>query len=836
MINRGTFPNTLVSNSQLGMFLWVSLILIKLEDADTIGELHEAVDLLPKQLGKIYQQILQKIEDKLSVKEFNKVLRVLGWIAFVRRSVKSYEIEYGAILCPTNTTLSHETKPLGNFLQLCKPIVEEQPNQFVGFIHFSVKEYTCATSIHKELMLIFDRFLLSTMSGPLINPLQAQYDISFACVAYLNGAFDILSPKHEALVKIGQCFHSLQLYANSFWLDHLVDCISLGFVLDSNSTDPLIQQLSVLHQTHADLIQGNSHLHKPSLTDAEAVLQNERLRVLTSWMGIYTLAHQILADRSLTSNPQSPQSKFPGILAHQTGLNLASAHHSFLADHSFMIDTETNKDEPILSQMRRKYNSYVRELLDADTIIGLSPEELRHFRDTYGPSAYVCKYENCKAATTGFASRKALVDHESSHDPKFICNVTSCDFSVIGFSTLANLRRHKLYSHSAKVPEYIPQSLRQINNDRHSQLLAHTQTRERDTSKNSSANPRGVTRLDEQGISSTDHDMITSDDGALNDDVGDGLEICVCICGYYDDDGAMLICEICHNWQHILCYYNDLDGVPEIHHCVDCSPRDIDRVAAIQRQKRLRAQRSHNRRTKGAAGTQNVNDTSREDTQFDTSTSVDQSEPSVEKTLPKTKAEIEELASQGERLEAEIKETLAAEHNHYLDLYTLVKQAATLPVSKETLAEAEALLKKQRDTQEQILSLYGRTKHLDFRQRPLYREVRDFFEALNMLKDKPTGTLDLEKEAKRHEDWMRRGKKLFGKANAPLHILLQHMKLVSDRNEACFDTSDKPRMSTKLSSMVNSSYEDQDIFCICRRPQSGLMIECELCQEWWVYA
>ena len=198
-----------------------------------------------------------------------------------------------------------------------------------------------------------------------------------------------------------------------------------------------------------------------------------------------------------------------------------------------------------------------------------------------------------------------------------------------------------------------------------------------------------------------------------------------------------------------------------------------------------------------------------------------------------------EQKTQGELWEAKIREVLNAENIHYPQLDALSKQAATLPVSKETLAEVEAILKKQRDAQEQIVSLYERSKEPDFRKRPKYQDVRECMEALNALNSKPTGTLDLEKEQKRHEDWMRRGKKLFGKANAPLHILLQHMKIVEARNEACFDLADQPRMPVEPSSRANSPDEDQnksgssrDVFCICRRPEAGMMIECELCQEW----
>ncbi|KAF1996473.1 PLU-1-domain-containing protein [Amniculicola lignicola CBS 123094] len=202
----------------------------------------------------------------------------------------------------------------------------------------------------------------------------------------------------------------------------------------------------------------------------------------------------------------------------------------------------------------------------------------------------------------------------------------------------------------------------------------------------------------------------------------------------------------------------------------------------------------------------------------------------------------QEKKIQGELWEHKAKELMSVENVHYQQLDALSKQAKTFPVTAETLAAVDAILKKQRDAQELILSLFERSKDQDFRNRPKYKEVRDAMEALSALNSKPSGTIDLEKEQKRHEDWMRRGKKLFGKANAPLPILHQHMKQVDERNRSCFDLSDQPRMPVEPASRQASPEDDEanvgsgssrDVFCICRKPEAGMMIECELCHEWY---
>ncbi|CAG8973472.1 hypothetical protein HYALB_00011067 [Hymenoscyphus albidus] len=205
-----------------------------------------------------------------------------------------------------------------------------------------------------------------------------------------------------------------------------------------------------------------------------------------------------------------------------------------------------------------------------------------------------------------------------------------------------------------------------------------------------------------------------------------------------------------------------------------------------------------------------------------------------------------EQRNAGMAWEAKAKELVNAESVHYpqLEALSAQAQAAALPVSQETLAQVDQILNKQREALRQVQSLYERSRNEDITQRPKYAEVRETMEHLTELNSKPTGTIDLEKEQKRHEDWMRKGKKLFGKANAPLHILKSHMEYVLERNVDCFDiNADKPRLPAEPASREPSpsdaklhSWEDprfREVFCICRRIEAGMMIECELCHEWY---
>ena len=202
---------------------------------------------------------------------------------------------------------------------------------------------------------------------------------------------------------------------------------------------------------------------------------------------------------------------------------------------------------------------------------------------------------------------------------------------------------------------------------------------------------------------------------------------------------------------------------------------------------------------------------------------------------------LQDQKKRGEIWETKAKELLEVDSINYAQLESFSKQAAELPVSSDTLGQIDGVLKKQREAQEMIYSLCRRARTSQLSQRPTYKEIREILESIADMNSKPHGTTDLEKLQKRHEDWMRRGKKLFGKTNAPLHILLQHLEIVENRNKYCFDTSEIPKNPVEPSSRDHTPEEDhmddqtaspRDVFCLCRKPEDGMMIECKICHEW----
>ncbi|KAF3927282.1 hypothetical protein ABW20_dc0110367 [Dactylellina cionopaga] len=208
---------------------------------------------------------------------------------------------------------------------------------------------------------------------------------------------------------------------------------------------------------------------------------------------------------------------------------------------------------------------------------------------------------------------------------------------------------------------------------------------------------------------------------------------------------------------------------------------------------------------------------------------------------------LESERSAGQLWSSKARDVMSQEPIHYAQLDSLSRMAQLHPYEQEILDQVDQILNKQREAQRQVQNLVEKAKADQIHQRPHYKDARDVMDSLTAGQVKPAGTIDLEKELKRHEDWMRRGKKLFGKANAPLHILQSHMMYVEGRNNSCFALEDRPRTPVEPSSREQSPDPNatvptfggdkagrlREIFCICRQPEAGMMIECEICHEWY---
>ncbi|GME46109.1 c2h2 finger domain-containing protein [Neofusicoccum parvum] len=118
------------------------------------------------------------------------------------------------------------------------------------------------------------------------------------------------------------------------------------------------------------------------------------------------------------------------------------------------------------------------------------------------------------------------------------------------------------------------------------QITEHTENRDDDEENNnhqfSYDDLQQAKMQSKEGFSG--HDILNPLSEANKEPIFDTLR---CACGYNVDDGNSVLCEVCMTWQHVLCYYDNAEQVPQIHECVDCRPRTIDQAHVKERQKVL---------------------------------------------------------------------------------------------------------------------------------------------------------------------------------------------------------------------------------------------------------
>jgi hypothetical protein len=102
-------------------------------------------------------------------------------------------------------------------------------------------------------------------------------------------------------------------------------------------------------------------------------------------------------------------------------------------------------DPTHFSATRHYYQVMLECLLSAEgtgSFPGIDENQLRNFRDTYGASAFVCRYLHCSKSTDGFDSLRQRDAHEASHQRKYRCAHLSCAYFHTGFATRNALNKH----------------------------------------------------------------------------------------------------------------------------------------------------------------------------------------------------------------------------------------------------------------------------------------------------------------------------------------------------------------------------------------------------------
>jgi hypothetical protein len=87
-----------------------------------------------------YERIVHQILDGTSDSNKNLALRILSWIIYGIKPLRKLEIISGASIHANNLDFSELHRLRDGALELCKPLLEEDRNGTIRFIHFTVRE------------------------------------------------------------------------------------------------------------------------------------------------------------------------------------------------------------------------------------------------------------------------------------------------------------------------------------------------------------------------------------------------------------------------------------------------------------------------------------------------------------------------------------------------------------------------------------------------------------------------------------------------------------------------------------------------------------------------
>lgn len=169
-------------------------------------------------------------------------------------------------------------------------------------------------------------------------------------------------------------------------------------------------------------------------------------------------------------------------------------------------------------------------------------------------------------------------------------------------------------------------------------------------------------------------------------------------------------------------------------------------------------------------------------------------------------------------------------------LEKLLDDATDLSVHKETYDKVESIIIKTREARDNVQNLMSRITNTGVENQPPLEEARKLLRVVDELPIRPADSINFHKAVFRCEEWVKRGKRLFGKTSASIH---HHLMYVLSRNQTVFDVNDVPKRGGSASPHPEGSgaLETKDSedgpYCICRCGPTGDMIECDKCKEWY---
>ncbi|KAI7883965.1 hypothetical protein K492DRAFT_205018 [Lichtheimia hyalospora FSU 10163] len=158
------------------------------------------------------------------------------------------------------------------------------------------------------------------------------------------------------------------------------------------------------------------------------------------------------------------------------------------------------------------------------------------------------------------------------------------------------------------------------------------------------------------------------------------------------------------------------------------------------------------------------------------------------------------------------------------EIQQLVEDGKRLPKSSMH-NKVHSLANSALDVIEQIDEILGYARDSErLADRPGMKDLHRVLKLAHALPIKVEGTDQLQDEAVRMDGWIGKVRKIFSS--------IQHGKTFDATVENLADNVKRVTRDT-IGVLHNDAAMEQDLYCFCHGPESGLMIECDVCHEWY---
>ncbi|KAJ4860156.1 hypothetical protein T069G_05144 [Trichoderma breve] len=286
--------------------------------------------------------------------------------------------------------------------EMCTPLIQENKDRTLSFIHVSVKDHLKSA---ETAMALVEADALCEHGVAAITCLLAGFRI-----------FDTTYDSSDRNLRILRGLHAFHIYATDYWLEDL---------LCSNAAICGFEAASLLYSTAkalADRLNTESLSTKISEISAEqeSGTLDSRLEKFANQGAVYDMLRLALRERSTR----------------------ASSSQSQQDDHSTdLIQLALQNLQDLLAS----YQASIRSLLMIPSFPGITFEELEKFKRNFRTAAFTCRVRNCPRATTGFPDEKKLSEHERTHTQRIMCAVPDCQYPPLTSSRALNVHMSKCH-------------------------------------------------------------------------------------------------------------------------------------------------------------------------------------------------------------------------------------------------------------------------------------------------------------------------------------------------------------------------------------------------------